>query len=142
MIAFLIAAVLAGQSAPVEPAWTWTLYADGAPVVLAHEIPDTPNLRATFECERGSSIARLTLYGGAGMGGMARISAGQASAVGEAEAARGGGVRLALRTDHPVFAAFVVDGRLAIVVGDQRRPLEVPSDHLAKLRRFSELCAG
>lgn len=142
MIAFLIAAVLAGQSAPDNPAWTWTLYADGAPIVLAHEVPDTPNLRATFECEPGSSIARLTLYGGAGMGGMARISAGQASAVGEAEPARGGGMRLALRTDHPVFAAFVVDGRLAIVVGDQRRPLEVPSDHLAKLRRFSELCAG
>lgn len=142
MIAFLIAAVLAGQSAPDDPAWTWTLYADGAPVVLAHEVPDTANLRATLECEPGSSIARLTLYGGAGMGGMARISAGQASAVGEAEAARGGGIKLALRTDHPVFAAFVVDGRLAIVVGDQRRPLEVPSDHLAKLRRFSELCAG
>jgi hypothetical protein len=142
MIAFLIAAVLAGQSAPEDPAWTWTLYADGAPVVLAHEVPDTANLRATLECEPGSSIARLTLYGGAGMGGMARISAGQASAVGEAEAARGGGIKLALRTDHPVFAAFVVDGRLAIVVGDQRRPLEVPSDHLAKLRRFSELCAG
>lgn len=142
MIAFLIAAVLAGQSAPDDPAWTWTLYADGAPVVLAHEVPDTANLRATLECEPGSSIARLTLYGGAGLGGMARISAGQASAVGEAEAARGGGIKLALRTDHPVFAAFVVDGRLAIVVGDQRRPLEVPSDHLAKLRRFSELCAG
>lgn len=142
MIAFLIAAVLAGQSAPDDPAWTWTLYADGAPVVLAHEVPDTANLRATLECEPGSSIARLTLYGGAGMGGMARISAGQASAVGEAQAARGGGIKLALRTDHPVFAAFVVDGRLAIVVGDQRRPLEVPSDHLAKLRRFSELCAG
>lgn len=142
MIAFLIAAVLAGQSAPDDPAWTWTLYADGAPVVLAHEVPDSANLRVTLECEPGSSIARLTLYGGAGMGGMARISAGQASAVGEAEAARGGGIKLALRTDHPVFAAFVVDGRLAIVVGDQRRPLEVPSDHLAKLRRFSELCAG
>lgn len=142
MIAFLIAAVLAGQSAPDDPAWTWTLYADGAPVVLAQEVPDTPALRATFECEPGSSIARLTLYGGAGMGGMARVSAGQASAVGEAEAARGGGIRVALRTDHPVFAAFVVDGRLAIVVGDQRRSLEVPSDHLVKLRRFSELCSG
>ena len=143
MIAVLVAAAaLAGQSAPSESGWTWTLYADAAPVVLAHEVPDSPNLRATFECERGSNVARLTLYGGAALAGMARISAGQASAVGEAEAARGGGLKVALRTDHPVFAAFALDGRLAIVVGDQRRPLEVTSEHLAKLRRFAELCAG
>lgn len=142
MIAILVAAALAGQSAPAEPAWTWTLYADAAPVVLAHEVPDTPSLRATLECEPGSSVARLTLYGGAGLTGMARISAGQASAVGEAEAARGGGLKVALRTDHPVFAAFALDGRLVVAVGDQRRPLEVPSDHLAKLRRFTELCSG
>jgi hypothetical protein len=142
MIAFLVAAALAGQSAPAEPAWTWTLYADAVPVVLANEVPDTPNLRATLECEPGSSVARLTLYGGAGMAGMARISAGQAAAVGEARTARRGGLRVALRTDHPVFAAFALDGRLAVVVGDQRRQLEVPEDHIAKLRRFAELCAG
>lgn len=142
MISILVAAALAGQSAPPDPAWTWTLYADAAPVVLAHEVPDTPNLRATLECEPGSSVVRLTLYGGEGLTGMARVSAGQASAVGEAEPARGGGLRVALRTDHPVFAAFALDGRLAVVVGDQRRPLEVPSDHLAKLRRFTELCSG
>lgn len=142
MIAFLVAAALAGQTAPPEPAWTWTLYADAAPVVLAHEIPDTPSLRATFECDPGSSVARLTLYGGAGLSGMARISAGEASAVAEAQAARGGGVKLALRTDHPVFAAFALDGRLVVAVGDHRRPLEVPADHLAKLRRFAELCSG
>lgn len=142
MIAFLVAAALAGQTAPPEAAWTWTLYADTAPLVLAHEIPDTPNLRATFECEPGSSVARLTLYGGGSPPGMARINAGEASAVAEAQTARGGGVRLALRTDHPVFAAFAVDGRLTIAVGDHRRPLEVPTDHLAKLRRFAELCSG
>lgn len=142
MIALLFVAALAAQTAPTEPAWTWTLYAESAPVVLAHEIPDSINLRATFECEPGSSVARLTIYGGAGLAGMARISAGQTSAVGEAEAARGGGLKLALRTDHPVFAAFILDGRLAVVVGDQRRPLEVPSDHLAKLRRFAALCSG
>jgi hypothetical protein len=51
-------------------------------------------------------------------------------------------LKVALRTDHPVFAAFALDGRLVVVVGDQRRPLEVPSDHLAKLRRFTELCSG
>lgn len=142
MIAIIVAAALAGQTAPPEPAWTWTLYADAAPVVLANEIPDTPELRATLECDPGSSVARVTLYGGASLTGMARVTAGEASAVAEAETARGGGVKLALRTDHPAFAAFALDGRMAVAVGDQRRPVEVPAAHLAKLRRFAELCAG
>ena len=142
MIALFTAAALAVQSLPAEPAWTWTLYADDQPVVLANEVPDTANLRATLECDPGTSVARLTLYGGAALTGMARISAGDASAVAEAAAARTGTTRLALRTDHPVFAAFTVDGRMAIVVGEQRLPVEVPAAHLAKLRRFAELCSG
>ncbi|MDP3803593.1 hypothetical protein [Brevundimonas sp.] len=142
MIAFVIAAALTAQNAAPEPVWTWALYADAAPVVLANEVTDTPNLRATLECDPGSSIARVTLYGGTALVGMARVTAGEASAVTEAAAARGGGVKLALRTDHPVFAAFAVDGRMSVVVGDQRRPVEVPSAHLAKLRRFAELCSG
>lgn len=142
MIALFIAAALAAQSLPPEPAWTWTLYADAEPVVLAHEIPDTASLRTTLECEPGSSVARLTLYGGAAMAGMARITAGDASAVAEAATPRADTMRLALRTDHPAFAAFTVDGRMTIVVGDQRRPVEVSAAHLAKLRRFAELCSG
>ncbi|MDO9587538.1 MAG: hypothetical protein Q8R45_02570 [Brevundimonas sp.] len=142
MIAFLVVTALAVQIAPPEPAWTWTLYAETAPVVLANEVTDTPNLRATLECDPGSSVALVTLYGGATLAGLARVTAGEASAVAEAAAARGGGVKLALRTDHPVFAAFVADGRMALVVGDHRRPVEVPAAHLAKLRRFAELCSG
>lgn len=142
MIALMFAASMALQTASPEGAWTWTLYAGTAPVVLANEVPDTPELRTTLECEPGSGIARLTLYGGTGLAGMARVVAGQGSAVAEAEAARGGGVRLALRTDHPVFAAFGLDGRLSLAVGEQRRSVEVPQVHLAKLRRFAELCSG
>ena len=142
MIALFVIAALAAQSPPPEPAWTWTLYADAEPVVLAHEVPDTANLRTTLECDPGSSIARLTLYGGVALSGMARVTAGDASAVAEAAAARAGATRLALRTDHPVFAAFTIDGRMAVVVGDQRRPVEIPAAHLAKLRRFAELCSG
>ncbi len=142
MIALFLAAALAAQSAPPDPAWTWTLYADAQPVVLAHEVPDTARLSATLECDPGASIARLTLYGGAGLTGMARVAAGDASAVAEASPARTGATRLALRIDHPVFAAFTVDGRIAIAVGDQRRLVEVPAAHLAKLRRFAELCSG
>jgi hypothetical protein len=142
MFTLFVVAALAAQSPPPEPAWTWTLYADAVPVVLAHEVPDTANLRTTLECDPGTSIARLTLYGGTALTGMARVAAGDASAVAEATTARAGATRLALRTDHPVFAAFTVDGRMAVVVSDQRRPLEIPAAHLAKLRRFAELCSG
>lgn len=142
MIALFIAAALAAQSPPTEPAWTWTLYDDAVPVVLANEVPDTARLRATLECDPGTSVARLTLYGGAAMAGMARVTAGEASSVAEAAAAPAGASKFALRTDHPVFAAFTVDGRMSIMVGDQRRPVEVPAAHLAKLRRFAELCSG
>lgn len=142
MIALFVAAALVAQSPQPEPAWTWTLYADADPVVLAHEVPDTANLRTTFECERGASVARLTLYGALPLIGLARITAGDASAVAEAATARAGTSRIALRTDHPVFAAFTVDGRMVIVGGDQRLPIDIPAVHLAKLRRFAELCSG
>jgi len=141
MIAILAAALLGQTPAPAS-GWTWTLYADSDPVVLSNEIPDTPNLRVTFECEPGSSVARLTLYG-SGMAGTARVSAGEAVAVGEAETtARGGATRLSVRTDHPAFAAFAAEGAMAVTVGETRRPVEVPAAHLAKLRRFAELCSG
>ena len=133
---------LALQNAPAAPAWTWTLYADDKPVVLANEVPDTPNLKTTLECDPGSSVARLTLYGGASGTGMARLAAGEATAVAQAEPGRGAGFRVMLRTDHPVFAAFAADGRLAVTLGDDRRTVEVERAYLDKLRRFAELCAG
>jgi hypothetical protein len=142
MIALFLAAALVAQSPPPEAAWTWTLYADAQPVVLANEILDTASLRTTLECDRGTNIVRLTLYGGAPLTGMARVTAGDASAVAEASTTRTRSARLALRSDHPVFAAFAADGRMAIAVGDRHRPVEVPVAHLAKLRRFTELCAG
>lgn len=137
-----LAAVLALQTAPAATGWTWTLYADSAPIVLANEVPDTPDLRATLECAPGSSVAMVTLYGGAAASGMARASAGEAAAVTEAEAGRDGGFKAPVRVDHPVFAAFMMDGRLSLAVGDERRVIEIPAAHLAKLRRFAELCAG
>lgn len=142
MIALIVALGLAAQASAAEPAWTWTLYADTAPVVLAHEVPDTTRLRATLVCEPGSSVAGVTLYDFESPGGTARITAGEASAVGQAEPGRDGELKVAVRTDHPVFAAFSAEGRLSFAIGDQRRAVEVPRAHLAKLRRFAELCAG
>lgn len=141
MIALLAAIAVLSQSAPPEAAWTWTLYADATPVVLANEVPDTPNLRATLECDAGSSIARVTLYGGDTAGGMARVSAGGASAMTAAEPGRDS-LKLAIRADHPVFSAFATDGRMSVVVSERERSIEVSRLHLAKLRRFAELCSG
>ncbi|MDY6924594.1 MAG: hypothetical protein SWI22_11630 [Pseudomonadota bacterium] len=134
-------AFLALQTTPADAAWTWTLYADEARVALANEVPDTPSLRFTLECEPASGVARVAFYGGAAETGMARVTAGETSAVTEASAERGA-FKLALRTDHPVFAAFAASGRLTAAVGEHRRVVEVPRPHLAKLRRFTELCSG
>ena len=142
MIANLVGlALLAIQTTPPESAWTWTLYADEARVALAHEVPDTPSLRVTLECDPASGVARVAFYGGVAETGMARVTAGQAFAVTESIAERGA-LKLALPTDHPVFAAFAADGRMSAAVGEQRRAVEVPRAHLAKLRRFTELCSG
>lgn len=142
-IAALIGATsLQATPAPGDAAWTWTLYADSAPVVLANEIPDTPNLRSTLECNPGSSVARLTLYQAEGLTGMTQLAAGESIAMTQSEAGRAGSIKLALRTDHPVFAAFSTSGSLSMTAGETRRTLEIPAAHLAKLRRFAELCSG
>lgn len=134
-------AFMATQTTPPESAWTWTLYTDEARVALANEVPDTPSLRFTLECDPASGVARVAFYGGAGETGMARVTAGEASAMTESTLERGAW-KLALRTDHPVFAAFAASGRLTTAVGEHRRAVEVPRPHLAKLRRFTELCSG
>lgn len=130
-----------GRTNPAQ-AWTWALY-EGDVVTLANEIPDTPRLRATFECTPGSSVARLTLYGGApSANGFAQVNAGQSTAtVAVRDGARGADV-LAVRTDHPVFAAFASSGQMSVRASDADVTVVVETDHLAKLRRFAELCAG
>ena len=128
------------QTAPAE-AWTWTLYADNGPLVLANEIPDTPRLRATLECTPGSSIVRLTLYDAAPAEGIAVIASGAATANAEASPRRGQ-LQTMLRADHPVFTAFQANGRLDVTVGEQSSPIEIDRANLSKLRRFAELCTG
>lgn len=134
-------AFLAMQTTTSDSGWTWTLYTDEARVALANEVPDTPNLRFTLECDPASGVARVAFYGGAAETGMARVTAGEAAAVTESTGERGA-LKLTLRTDHPVFAAFAAEGRLTAAVGEHRRAIEVPRPHLAKLRRFTELCSG
>jgi hypothetical protein len=139
----LIAALasLAMQNAAPVMAWTWTLYEGEGPLVLANEVPDTPELRSTFECEPGSGVARVSLYGPSMGSGVARVSAGEASAATEAEARRDR-TTMTLRTDHPVFTQFVASGGLEMVLGAQSRAIAVERPHMARLRRFAELCGG
>lgn len=134
-----IAAVAALNGAAPQSGWTWTLYEDG-PLVLANEIPDTPQLKAIFECEAGSSVARLDLYGPTAAG-VATIASGTATATGQSEGAADH-QSVALRTDHPVFGQFLVTGELDVAVAGAQQAVTVQPAHLAKLRRFAELCSG
>ncbi|WP_029415847.1 hypothetical protein [Brevundimonas bacteroides] len=125
----------------LQPGWTWTLYEGEGPLVLAHEIPDTPQLRAVLECEPGAGVARLDLYGGGAAGGIATLASGgttaQTESVGVADHRS-----LAMRADHPVFGQFVLTGQLAVTVANRSQVVEVDAAHLVKLRRFAELCGG
>jgi hypothetical protein len=142
MIALIAAFGLAALVQTAEPPWTWTLYDGDGALVLANEVPDTPQLRATLECEPGSGAARLSLYGGTPAAGFGAAASGEASAAVEAGVSRTGALQAMLRTDHPVFAAFAATGELTLTVGDQRRRVQVEAAHLAKLRSFVARCGG
>ncbi len=142
-MAMIAAGVLGALGLTVQgQAWTWTLYADSAPVVLAQEIPDTPRLNTTLQCEPGSGAVRITLYQPGLTGGFATLSAGGAAATAEAAAGRDGSTATAIRVEHPAWRAFVTGGRLAVAVGEGAQDVTIPADHLPKLRRFTELCGG
>lgn len=136
--------VLGGQAAAqtANPsAWTWTLYEGEGPLVLANEIPDTPRLRATLECEPGSGVTRVSFYEAEAAAGFATARSGQATAAVEVTSTRGR-LQTALRTDHPVFAAFAASGRLELEFADREEVVEIGRAALPRLRRFAELCSG
>lgn len=127
---------------PQTPGWTWTLYDGSGPVVLANERPDTPDLRSTLECNPGSSLVRISIYGSDLASGFASLSSGDAAATVEATASGDGAIVAPLRADHPVFARFAATGVLALVIGEHRQTIEIGAADLAKLRRFADLCSG
>ena len=142
-LSILLAAFLAVQSpaAPASgPAWTWALYEGQGPLVLAEEVPDTPRLRTTLECEPRSGRVALTFYDATTTGGFATARSGDAATTAQVMPSRGHKMDVALRTDLPVFAAFVVSGEMTVTLGEDERRVTVPRPHLAKLRRFTERC--
>lgn len=143
-MSLLIAALLGAaiQNGSAANLWTWALYEDDGPLVLANEIPDTPQLRSTLECEPGSGVARVSIFGSPMGAGFIRVTAGAATATTETDGARRDKTQVTLRTDHPVFTQFVASGALSLVMADQSRAITVERSHRAKLRRFAGLCGG
>lgn len=143
----LMAAALAGQS-PEQARWTWTLYGaeDEGQVVLANEIPDTPHLRATLECEPGSGAVMVSIFDrDEADGGYVSIRSGQASTASQGERTdSGGATRLtaSLRTEHPVFAAFLETRSLTLHQGENRWAVRVDARHGALLTDFAAACGG
>lgn len=122
--------------------WVWSLYADGSPVVLAQEIPDTPELKTTLECEPEGNRVRITLYGPHHMtSGPATIQSGSVSNIGEITT-RADTVRAAIPADHPAFVSFTASGALQLEQNGQAIDLMVEQPYLNILRRFARLCAA
>ncbi|MFN3876843.1 MAG: hypothetical protein ACK4MH_00540 [Brevundimonas sp.] len=132
---------VAMQAAPTA-GWTWSLYEGDGPLVLANEVPDTADLRATLQCQPGSGAVSVAVYGDDATAGFARITAGGMTATSEARVGRGGKLDTAVPVDHPAFSAFVATGRMTVAVGDDVDTITVERPHLAKLRRFADRCAG
>lgn len=122
--------------------WVWSLYPDGNTVVLAQEIPDTPELKTTLECEPQSNRVRIVLYGPHRMtSGPANILSGSRSSMGEIEA-RTDSIRAGLPADHPAFVSFTASGALKLDQNGQAMDLTVEQPYLNLLRRFARLCAA
>jgi len=128
-------------AASLQGGWTWTLYEAAGPLVLANEVPDTPQLKTVLECTAGSGITRVDLYGTTVGTGIATIASGSATATSQSEAS-GDHRSVVLRTDHPVFGQFLMNGALDVAVAGRHQAVAVEPAHLAKLRRFAELCGG
>ena len=122
--------------------WVWTLYADASPVVLAHEIPDTPQLKTTLECDPGSGRVRLSLYNNPDLdSGPVTYRSGNASGAGEALSQRGR-FSTTLPAGHPVFVTFLANGELQLARDDTVQTITIETAHLSKLRRFARACAA
>lgn len=125
----------------LQGGWTWTLYEGDGPLVLAHEIPDTPQLKAVMECEPGSGVARIDLYEAGAIAGVVTVTSGDVIAQTESVVVSDHS-RIAIRSDHPVFGQFILTGDLSVAMGGETQVVGVQPAHLAKLRRFAELCGG
>jgi len=147
--AIALAAMMLQATSPGNGAtggWVWTLYEGDAPLVFANEVPDTPRLRATFECTPGAGVVRVSVYGGAAGAGIATLSSGDSTATTQAEARAAAEdddastLSFPVRTDHPLFTQILTTGMLRISVGGDDDAIEVQPPFQTALRRFGALC--
>lgn len=138
-----LAAILALHSGlPQADGWVWSLYEGSRETVLAREIPDTDRLTTTLACVPGSGRITVSFYDLPPRSGFASFRSGDASGTAQMAAGEGSDpFALTIRTDHPAVANFTASGTLEVVAGDQTRTIAVSRPHLAKLRRFTEICA-
>lgn len=138
MIAGLITTLSLALFAQAGDGWVWSYYDGDGSVVLAREIPDTTRLSAVLDCEPGSGLVRLTLYGPRRRPDFINVSAGDVSA--DAERVDSDGLAVRMQMDHPVLQAFGEGQALTLTAGD-----EVASAHPVPARlmsRFRAACSG
>lgn len=138
MIASLPLALSLALIAQAGDGWVWAFYGSDGSAVLAREVPDTDRLDAVFECEPGSGVARLTVYGSSERPAFVNISAGDVSA--DAERVESDGLAVSLRLDHPLFLAFAAGRALTLTAGDET--ISTPAPQAAVLARFRSACGG
>lgn len=139
------------SAASATPAWTWTLYDGNGALVLAEEIADSPALRTTLECAVGTGAVTLTLYPQGDAAAVAapvepvifaRITSDRSEAQSEARFGRQGRLETSIRVEHPAFSALSASGHATVTAATTTVQLSVPQTHIAKLRRFADLCAS
>ena len=124
MISSLTAAFLLTALAQSGEGWVWTYYDNGGSAVLAREVPDTERLSAVLECEPGSGVARLSVYGPEGRPGFVNVAAGDVSA--DAERVEADGLAVRLRLDHPLMQAFGRGESLTVSAGEETAVAPAP----------------
>lgn len=138
MTVSLAVALLLSLAGQPGDRWVWAFYDSDGDVVLAREVPDTARLSAVLECERGSGVARLTVYGPEARPEFVNVSAGDVSA--DTERVESDGLAIRLRLDHPLFAAFGRGETLTVSAGEERAFAPAPASSV--LNAFRAACRG
>jgi hypothetical protein len=140
-LSILAAGILQTAPGPLPAqGWVWSLYDNSSSVVvLAEEVPDTPHLRATFECARETGQIKLVHYqAGEAVTGTASVSAGTV----EQDlpvTVEGHRLTLSLRAASPLFQSLLATQSLSVEQEDQAVDIRFDRN---SLRRFAEACAG
>ncbi|WP_296818014.1 hypothetical protein [Brevundimonas sp.] len=132
----IIAAALTLLTGQPADGWVWSFYDSGGTAVLAREVPDTEQLAAVLECEPGSGVVRVTVYGPRARPAFVSVAAGPAEA--DAERVEADGLAVRLRLDHPVIQAFAGGQALTVRADGESASVAAPAG--APLDRFRRAC--